>query len=217
MDPETPLVVTEVNIDKISDHKGIIANPNCSTILLLVPLWPLHREARVLRARVATYQAVSGAGARALEELETQTRDVIAGRPAQPKVLPHRIAFNLFSHNSKIGPAGYNEEETKMAKETHKIFSDPTIGIAATCVRVPIHRAHSEAVYIETPTGELWVEGQAGVRNYVRIFEYLVENAVPARDNVRVIDAAMRRRARQPAGIGTGGYGWVDLGEVEPQ
>lgn len=151
MDPDVPLVIPEINAEAAEDRpKGIVANPNCSTILLLVPLWPLHREARVLRARVATYQAVSGAGARALEELETQTRDVIAGKPAQPKVLPHRIAFNLFSHNSKVGPDGYNEEETKMVKETHKIFSDPTIGISATCVRVPIHRAHSEAVYIET-------------------------------------------------------------------
>jgi len=151
MDPEVPLVVPEINAAAASDRpKGVIANPNCSTIILLVPLFPLHREARVLSARVATYQAVSGAGARALEELESQTRDLLEGRAVSPQILPHRIGFNLFSHNSAVGADGYNEEETKMRKESAKILSDESIRISATCVRVPVHRAHCEAISIET-------------------------------------------------------------------
>lgn len=150
MDPEIPLVVPEINPEDIARHKGIIANPNCSTIIMLVPLFPIHKVAKIKRIVAATYQAASGAGAKAMEELKVQARDFLDGRPVQKQVLPHQIAFNVFSHNSRIGPDGYCEEETKMVKETKKIFHDDAIRVTATCVRVPVLRAHSEALFIET-------------------------------------------------------------------
>ncbi|MCY3760595.1 MAG: aspartate-semialdehyde dehydrogenase [Gemmatimonadetes bacterium] len=149
MDDEVPLVVPEINPGDLERHSGVIANPNCSTIILDVAIWPLHRANRIRRAVVSTYQAISGAGAKAMAELEEQTREVLAGNPASPRELPHQIAFNLFSHDSAIGAQGYCEEEEKMVRETRKIFHDDAIGIAPTCVRVPVMRAHSEAVNIE--------------------------------------------------------------------
>ncbi|HOW58181.1 MAG TPA: aspartate-semialdehyde dehydrogenase [Candidatus Omnitrophota bacterium] len=150
MDPEIPLVVPEINPEDIAKHKGIIANPNCSTIIMLVPLFPIHKAVKIKRIVSATYQAASGAGAKAMEELKIQARDFLEGKKVTPKVLPHQIAFNVFSHNSKIGADGYCEEETKMVKETKKIFHAPDIQVTATCVRVPVLRAHSEAIFIET-------------------------------------------------------------------
>ncbi len=149
MDPKVPLVVPEINAQDIKKHKGIIANPNCSTIIMLVPIFPIHQLNRIKRILVSTYQAASGAGAKAMQELEDQSRDVLAGRPAKKEIFPHQIAFNLFSHNSAIKDEGYNEEEIKMIKETKKIFHDDKIKIAATTVRVPVFRAHSEAIYLE--------------------------------------------------------------------
>ncbi|MGH7197646.1 MAG: aspartate-semialdehyde dehydrogenase [Candidatus Omnitrophota bacterium] len=149
MDPQVPLVVPEINAGDIKKHKGIIANPNCSTIIMLVPIYPIHKLNRVKRILVSTYQAASGAGAKAMKELEDQARDVLAGRPAKKEIFPHQIAFNLFSHNSAIRDEGYNEEEIKMIKETKKIFHDDKIKIAATTVRVPVFRAHSETIYLE--------------------------------------------------------------------
>ena len=146
MDPEVPLVVPEVNPQDCRGHHGIIANPNCSTIIMVVPVWPLHRHNPVKRIVVSTYQAASGAGYQAMVELQEQTRDVLAGKSATPRVFPHRIAFNLFSHNSKIGDNGYNEEEVKMVRETRKMFHADDIQITATCVRVPVLRAHSESI-----------------------------------------------------------------------
>ncbi|MBI4978105.1 MAG: aspartate-semialdehyde dehydrogenase [Spirochaetes bacterium] len=149
MTPDVPLVVPEINPEDIKKHKGIIANPNCSTIIMLMPLWPLHQKNRIKRIVVSTYQAASGAGAQAMAELEEQTRDVLAGKPAVPKIMPHRYAFNLFSHNTAIQENGYNEEENKMVKETWKIFHDDTIKVCPTCVRVPVLRAHSESIVVE--------------------------------------------------------------------
>ena len=146
MDPGTPLVVPEVNPEDVEQHKGIIANPNCSTIIMVVPVWPLHKVCPIERVVCSTYQAASGAGYQAMLELEQQTRDVLDGKPATPDVLPHQIAFNLFSHNSKIGDTGYNEEEMKMVNETRKMFHTDDIRITATCVRVPVMRAHSESI-----------------------------------------------------------------------
>jgi len=148
MDPNVPLVVPEVNPEDIEKHKGIIANPNCSTIIMVVPLWPLYRKVKIERVVVSTYQAASGAGWKAMRELTNQTADFLAGREPKPEVLPHVYAFNLFSHNSKIGENGYNEEEMKMVNETRKMFHDDAIKISATCVRVPVLRAHSEAINI---------------------------------------------------------------------
>ena len=150
MDPKVPLVIPEINPEAIAGHNGIIANPNCSTIIAIVPLWPIHRQNRIKRLIAATYQAASGAGAAAMEELRESTRAHLEDREYANTVLPHPYAFNLFSHNSKIDPAtGYNEEETKMVQETKKIFGDADIRISATCVRVPVLRAHSEALTFE--------------------------------------------------------------------
>jgi aspartate-semialdehyde dehydrogenase len=144
-----PLVVPEVNPEAIKKHNGLIANPNCSTIIMNVPIWPLHKAFRVKRLVVSTYQAVSGAGAWGLYELEKQIRDFAAGNAIQKEKFPHQIFNNLFSHNTKIADNGYNEEENKMVNETRKIFSDPKIMITATCIRVPVPRAHSESINIE--------------------------------------------------------------------
>lgn len=150
MDPAVPLVIPEINPEAIARHNGIIANPNCSTIIGIVPLWPIHKKNRIRRLIVSTYQAASGAGAAAMEELRESTRAHLENREYENTVLPHPYAFNLFSHNSKVDPeTGYNEEETKMIKETRKIFADPDIRISATCVRVPVLRAHSESLTFE--------------------------------------------------------------------
>jgi aspartate-semialdehyde dehydrogenase len=150
MDPNVPLVIPEINPGRIRDHKGIIANPNCSAITALVPLWPIHRQNRIKRMIVSTYQAASGAGAAAMEELVESTRAYLDGRPFTPKVIPLPYAFNVFSHNTAVDPeTGYNDEETKVIKETRKIFEDDAIAIGVTCVRVPVLRAHCEAITFE--------------------------------------------------------------------
>src|SRR3954467_13622644 len=145
-----PLVVPEVNPEAIHKHNGLIANPNCSTIIMNVPVWPLHKANRIKRIIVSTYQAVSGAGAWGLYELDAQMKAYAAGQPIKKEKFPHQIVNNVFAHNSKIDPAtGYNEEEIKMVNETRKIFADPKIMVTATCVRVPVPRAHSESINIE--------------------------------------------------------------------
>lgn len=149
MDPDVPLVIPEINPQAIRDcgKKGIIANPNCSTIVALMALYPLHKAGKLTRFNVATYQAASGAGAQAMEELRVQAGEILAGKKPTKKIFMHQIAFNVFSHNSSVGPEGYNEEEMKMVKETHKILGDKDIKVQVTCVRVPVLRAHSEAIY----------------------------------------------------------------------
>ena len=150
MDPNVPLVIPEINARRIAEHKGIIAVPNCSAITALVPLWPIHRQNRIKRVILSTYQAASGAGAAAMEELVESTRASLSGRTYQPKVLPHPYAFNVFNHDTRIDPeTGYNEEETKVIKETRKIFEDERIAIGVTCVRVPVLRAHCQAITFE--------------------------------------------------------------------
>jgi aspartate-semialdehyde dehydrogenase len=144
-----PLVVPEVNPEQIHKHVGIIANPNCSTIIMNVPVWPLHKVNRVKRVIVSTYQAVSGAGAWGLYELDAQLKAYASGQPITKEKFPHQIANNLFSHNTKIAENGYNEEENKMVNETRKIFADPKIMVTATCIRVPVPRAHSESINLE--------------------------------------------------------------------
>jgi len=150
MREDVPLVFPEINRAAIATHKGIIANPNCSAIISITPLWPLHREFRIRRLLVSTYQAASGAGAAAMAELVDSTRAHLAGVPYAPRVLPHPYAFNLFSHNSAVDPAtGYNGEELKVIQETRKIFGEPDINVGATCVRVPVLRAHSVSLTVE--------------------------------------------------------------------
>jgi len=150
MDADVPLVVPEINPEALANHKGIIANPNCSTIISITPLWPIHKINPIKRLIVSTYQAASGAGAAAMEELRESTRAYLEGREYKNTVLPHPYAFNLFSHNSKMDASiGYNEEEVKVMRETHKIYGDSSIRICATCVRVPVLRAHSIAINFE--------------------------------------------------------------------
>lgn len=150
MDPNVPLVVPECNPEDLRWHKGIIANPNCSTIIAMVPLKPLHDYAGLKRITAATYQAVSGAGILGLSELSNQTRDVLDGKPAQPKVFQHQIAFNLIPHIDYFEDNGYTHEEMKMFREGRKILGLPNLMVNCTCVRVPVFRSHSEAITIET-------------------------------------------------------------------
>jgi aspartate-semialdehyde dehydrogenase len=150
MDPNVPLVIPEINGRRIREHKGIIAVPNCSAITALMALWPIHQKNRIKRVIISTYQAASGAGAAAMDELVQSTRANLNGQVYAQKVMPHPYAFNLFSHNTAIDPeTGYNEEETKVINETRKIFEDENIAIGITCVRVPVLRAHSEAITFE--------------------------------------------------------------------
>jgi aspartate-semialdehyde dehydrogenase len=149
MDEDCPLVVPEVNLAAAKRRpKGIIANPNCSTIQMVVALEPLHRAARIRHIVVSTYQATSGKGQAAVDELLSQTKDVVAGRVAAPKVFPSPIAFNLVS-DWKAGERDYSEEEWKMVNETRKIFGDPSIGVSPTTVRVPVVNGHAESVHVQ--------------------------------------------------------------------
>lgn len=152
MDPEVPLVVPEVNPHAVADYrnKGIIANPNCSTIQMVVVLKPIYDAAGIERVVVSTYQAVSGTGKKAMDELTEQTRNLLTFQEVTPEVYPHRIAFNCFPHIGSFLENGYTEEEMKMVHETHKIMEDPNIRVSATTVRIPVFYGHSEAVNIQT-------------------------------------------------------------------
>ena len=150
MEADVPLVVPEVNPEDAKQHKGIIANPNCSTAILLVAIYPLHKVNPIQRIVVSTYQAASGAGAKAMAELEEQTAALLRGeKNITAKTLPQRIAFNLFPHVDVFLDNGYTKEEMKFVNESRKIMHHPTLKISATCVRVPVYRAHSESVNIE--------------------------------------------------------------------
>jgi aspartate-semialdehyde dehydrogenase len=150
MDPNVPLVIPEINPEAALKHRGIIANPNCAAIISIVPLWPVHRQNPIHRLIACTYQAASGAGAAAMQELRESTLAYLQDRPYAHRVLPHPYAFNLFSHNTEVDPVtGYNEEESKVIAETRKIFADPGFRISATCVRVPVLRAHCVALHFE--------------------------------------------------------------------
>ncbi|KAK3222192.1 hypothetical protein Dsin_009217 [Dipteronia sinensis] len=150
-----PLVIPEVNPEAMSGIKlgtgkgALIANPNCSTIICLMAATPLHRRAKVTRMVVSTYQAASGAGAAAMEELELQTREILEGKPPTCNIFNQQYAFNLFSHNAPIVSNGYNEEEMKLVKETRKIWNDKDVRVTATCIRVPVMRAHAESVNLQ--------------------------------------------------------------------
>ena len=206
-DPAVPLVVPEINPQTIGSHRGIIANPNCSTIISITPLWPVHRRNPIRRMIVSTYQAASGAGAAAMEELRESTRACLEGRPFQPAVLPHPYAFNLFSHNSRIDPGnGYNEEEMKIVHETHKIFADEAIRIAATCVRVPVLRAHSIAINFECerPISPAEVRDIVGAAAGVRIVDDPERNYFPmpkdASGGDPILVGRIRRDISDPSG-----------------
>ncbi len=149
MNPEVPLIVPEINPEAAANHPGIIANPNCTTILMAVAIYPLHQVQPIERIVVSTYQSASGAGARAMEEVKIQSQAILNGEDPKAEILPYPLAFNLFPHNSPLTDAGYCEEEMKMVNETRKIFAEANLKITATCVRVPVLRAHSEAINLE--------------------------------------------------------------------
>jgi aspartate-semialdehyde dehydrogenase len=207
MDSDVPLVIPEINARRIKQHQGIIANPNCSAITALVPLWPIHKKNRIKRIILSTYQAVSGAGAAAMEELVGSTRAYLHGQRYQQKVLPHPCAFNLFSHNTAIDPAtGYNGEETKVINETRKIFEDDTIAVGVTCVRVPVLRAHSQAITFECehPISEHEVRAILSDAPGVRIVDDRVKNHFPMPSDATgqddVLVGRIRRDLSDPSG-----------------
>ena len=149
MDPDVPLVIPEINPEGLRNHKGIIANPNCSTAVTLMALWPLHRAFGLKRYFASTYQSVSGTGAEAVRELEDQIQSYVKGTPIVKKVYPYQIAFNLIPQVDSFGPDGYTGEETKMMLESRKIMGLPNLKVSATTVRVPVVRAHSVSVNAE--------------------------------------------------------------------
>ncbi len=181
MADDVPLVVPEVNADKIREHHGVIANPNCVAIILCVAVAPLHRAVGVERIVVTTYQSASGAGLAAMQELEHQTRAVLAGEAPVPVALPHPIAFNVFSHNAAVGADGYNGEETKVIQETRKILGAPELGVTATCVRVPVMRAHTESINLtfKTPLDEARAREILAAAPGVEIIDDRARNTFP--------------------------------------
>lgn len=207
LDPATPLVVPEVNADAALAHRGIVANPNCSTILALMVLAPLHRAFGLTRATVATYQAVSGAGAKGIAELTRMTRAALKGEPAEPEAFAEDIGFNLFSHDSDVGDDGYNVEERKLILETRKILSAPDLALSATCVRVPVYRAHAEAIHAEfaRPAGETEARAVLADAPGVRVVDDRAANRFPTprgasgRDEVLV--GRIRADASRPGGL----------------
>ena len=148
MDPHVPLIIPEINPHHLKKEHLLIASPNCSVAILLMALAPLHKRVKIARIVAATYQAASGAGLRAMKELEEETKAHLEGEPYERTVMPHPYAFNLFPHNSPFDETGYAEEEIKIREEGHKILGDASIGIHATCVRVPVLRAHSVALNV---------------------------------------------------------------------
>jgi aspartate-semialdehyde dehydrogenase len=207
MDPNVPLVIPEINAGRIREHRGIIAVPNCSAITALVPLWPIHRQNRIKRLILSTYQAASGAGAAAMEELLESTRASLAGESYQPKVLPHPYAFNVFNHDTKVdSETGYNEEETKVIRESRKILEDERIAIGITCVRVPVLRAHSQAITFECekPITEAQVRAILSEAPGVRIVDDRENNYFPmprdASGQDDVLVGRIRRDLSDPSG-----------------
>nr|WP_321257481.1 aspartate-semialdehyde dehydrogenase [uncultured Pseudodesulfovibrio sp.] len=211
MDDECPLVVPEVNPQDLDWHKGIIANPNCSTIQMMVALKPIHDEARIKRVVVSTYQAVSGTGQKAIEELENQVRRLLSGQPVVADVYPHQIAFNCLPHIDVFMDNGYTKEEMKMVHETVKIMGDPTIKVTATCVRVPVFYGHSEAVNIETEEKLSADDVRALLAKApgIVIEDYPEKNAYPMPVNAAGDDATYVGRIREDETIENGINMWV--------
>ena len=211
MDPEIPLVVPEVNPDDLKWHKGIIANPNCSTIQMVVPLKPLHDAARIKRIVVSTYQAVSGTGKKAMDELLKQTSDLLNFRDIQCNVYPHQIAFNCLPHIDKFLENGYTKEEMKMVNETKKIMGDDSIKVTATTVRVPVFRGHAESVNIETEKKLTANEARALMSDFpgVIVFDAPDRNVYPLQVDVAGKDEVYVGRVREDESIDNGLNMWI--------
>ena len=213
MDPDVPLVVPEVNPHAISGYtnKGIIANPNCSTIKMVVALIPIHRKVGIKRIVVSTYQAVSGTGKKAIDELLDQTRAMINFLEYKNTVYPHRIAFNCLPHIDRFQENGYTKEEMKMVHETHKIMEDNSIGVTATTVRIPVFFGHSEAVNVETRRHI----SDADVRELLRtapgikVVDNPVENIYPLATDAAGQDSTLVGRIRQDESIPNAINMWI--------
>jgi aspartate-semialdehyde dehydrogenase len=194
MDPNVPLVVPEINGKDVKKNRGIIANPNCTTAITLMALFPLHQEFRVKRIFASSYQAVSGTGAQAIEELRAQVASIAAGEPVTSKVYPHQIAFNVLPHVDSFLDTGYTKEEMKMQNEGRRIMHHPTFKASVTCVRVPVYRAHSVAVSaeFERPVSLMGAREVLGSAPGIDIvddpskFEYPRTLAVAEQDNCQV-------------------------------
>ncbi len=213
-DADIPLVVTEVNPCSIADfrNRSIIANPNCSTMQMVVALKPIHDAAGIHRISVATYQAVSGAGASAVAELAGQTAELLNGRPAEAKVFPAQIAFNALPHIDRFMDNGYTREEMKMHWETRKILADDRIAVSATCVRIPVFYGHSEAVQIETrqPISAAEVRGLLLEAPGVRVIDEPEANGYPTPvDHAAGVDPVFVGRIRDDFSFENGINLWI--------
>lgn len=211
MDPTVPLVVPEVNASALSEHQGIIANPNCSTIQMIVALKPLHDAATIKRIIVTTFQSVSGTGKKAMEELAEQTRQLLSCGEVKSKVYPHRIAFNCLPHIDDFLPNGYSKEEMKMVHETRKILGDSSIQITATTVRVPVFVGHAESVNIETEKKLSANEARAllSAAPGVQVYDDPSRNLYPLSSDVVGTDAVYVGRVREDESIAHGLNLWV--------
>jgi aspartate-semialdehyde dehydrogenase len=213
MDPDVPLVVPEVNPHAVANYtdKGIIANPNCSTIQMVVALAPIHRKVGIKRIVVSTYQAVSGTGKKAIDELYDQTKAILNFIQPEKKIYPHRIAFNCLPHIDVFLENGYTKEEMKMVGETRKIFEDDTIGITATTVRVPVFFSHSESINIETRQPITPVEVRALLDNApgVKVVDDPSKNLYPMAIDAAGKDDTLVGRIRADESIANGINLWV--------
>lgn len=211
MDPHVPLVVPEVNAYALSGHKGLIANPNCSTIQMVVALKPLHDAARIKRIVVTTFQSVSGTGKEAMEELTDQTRKLLGFGAVAPEVYPHQIAFNCLPHIDEFLPSGYTKEEMKLVNETRKIMDDMSIQVTSTTVRVPVFVCHSESVNIETERKLTVNEARAllAAAPGIQVYDDPQRNLYPLAIDVAGTDAVYVGRVREDESIPNGLNLWI--------
>jgi len=211
MDPEVPLVVPEVNPDDLRWHKGIIANPNCSTIQMVMVLKPIHDIAKIKRVVVTTFQSVSGTGKKAMDELLKQTTDLLNFKNIECKVYPHQIAFNVLPHIDVFLENGYTKEEMKMVNETKKIMGDDSIKVTATTVRVPVFRSHSESINIETEKKLTANEARACLSAFsgIVVFDAPEKNVYPLPINAAGKDEVYVGRVREDESIENGLNMWV--------
>ncbi len=210
-DAQVPLVVPEVNPEALVNHQGIIANPNCTTILMAVAVYPLYKARKIKRIVAATYQSASGAGAMAMEEVLNQTQEIFQGKTPTPEIFPYPLAFNLFPHNSPMTANGYCEEEMKMVNETRKIFNAPQLKITATCIRVPVLRAHSEAINLEFESPISAVEAKAILSQSpgVKVVEDWGANYFPMPIDATGIDDVLVGRIREDISLECGLELWL--------
>lgn len=210
-DAQVPLVVPEVNPEALANHQGIIANPNCTTILMAVAVYPLYKARKIKRIVAATYQSASGAGAMAMEEVLNQVQEIIQGKSPTPEIFPYPLAFNLFPHNSPMTANGYCEEEMKMVNETRKIFNAPQLRVTATCIRVPVLRAHSEAINLEFESPISAVEAKAILSQSpgVKVVEDWAANYFPMPIDATGIDDVLVGRIREDISLECGLELWL--------